>query len=112
LLVFRVGNSGAVETPAEAHFTDTKVCRETRGADHAKPAFGAIVDPSAGDERRARHGTVVAGSGELHAGLFCFERELVNFLWRVLVLYRFVWKMFLRIFLVEQSPPILRVSVE
>jgi hypothetical protein len=77
-LVFRVGNSGAFETAAEAHFTGTMVCRVTRGADHAKPAFRMFVDTSAGNERRARHGTVVAGSGELHAGNFfgfCFERE-------------------------------------
>jgi hypothetical protein len=52
-------------------------------------AFRAFVVAFAGDERRARHRTVVAGSGELHAGnyvFFCFERELVNFLWHVLVL--------------------------
>jgi hypothetical protein len=65
--VFRVGNSGTFDTAAEAHFTGTMVCCVTRGADHAKPAFRAIVDASAGDERRARHGTIVTGSGELNA---------------------------------------------
>jgi hypothetical protein len=100
-LVFRVGNSGAVETTAEAHFTGTMVCRETRGADHATPAFRAFVAASAGKERHARHGTVVAGSGELHAGnyfCFCFERELVNFLWCVLVLLVFVENVSLYLF--------------
>jgi hypothetical protein len=71
------------------------VCRETRGADHAKPAFRAFVAASAGDERRARHRTVVAGSGELHAGIFLFlfrEREAGEFLVRVFVLLVFVEK--------------------